>query len=248
MEICEKKIDPRSKLVIVLCISTAAVLMQNVYILSAVLLLTMAVSILFGSNPIKMIVKIKRLLWVIIAIAIVQSIFSPTGKDIISFRMIPILTTGGVVKGMEFVLRMMIVVISASIITTSSAREIIQGLVQWKIPYQIAFMAFIGIRFLPILTEEIKDTMTAIQLRGIQLDKIPFGKKLTIYSYVFTPVIAGTITKAKKLSTALETKAFGAYPYRTSYRTLEMTGLDYVMITTSLCVTAAAIILYICFF
>jgi energy-coupling factor transport system permease protein len=42
-----------------------------------------------------------------------------------------------------------------------------------RIPYEIAFMVSVAIRFLPLLTDEIKNVVTAVQLRGIELDKIP---------------------------------------------------------------------------
>lgn len=242
--IYEKKVDPRVKLITVFSISSMAVFIRDLYVLSAVLTITILVSAWFGANPLRAVQKLRKLMGLIIMIALMQSIFSPSGIGLIRLGLISVLTTGGLLKGIEFVLRMMIIVISASIIATSNSREMVQGLIQWKIPYEIAFMVFIGIRFLPILTEEIKDTFVAIQLRGIQLDRIPMKKKLAVYTYIFTPVIAGALIKAKKLSTALETKAFRAYPERTSYKILEMTILDYTVIAGSILIAVSIFTAY----
>lgn len=240
----QHKMDPRTKLVIVLCISTLAVVIQNIYILSAVFIATLIIAEVFRGDLFSATKKLKKIIWVVVMIAIVQSIFSPSGEILVALKSITILSTGGMIKGLEFILRMLTVVFSAVIITTSNSREIIQGLVQWKIPYEIAFMVSIGIRFLPMLTEEIKDAVTAIQLRGIPLDKIQLGKKIKIYSYIFMPVVAGTIIKAQKLSVAMEMRAFRAYPDRTSYMTLKMSHVDYIVISLSILTTLTIAVKY----
>lgn len=237
-------LDPRTKLVIVLCISTLAVIIQNVYILGAVFVATLIIAWLFKGDLFSAVKRLKKIIWVVVMIAVVQSIFSSSGDALLAFRNVTILSTGGIIKGFEFVLRMLIVVFSALIITTSNSREIIQGLVQWKTPYEIAFMVSIGIRFLPMLTEEIKDAVTAIQLRGIPLDKIPLSKKIKIYSYIFMPVVAGTIIKAQKLSIAMEMRGFRAYSHRTSYMTLEMSRVDYIVTSLSILATLTIVIMY----
>lgn len=136
-------------------------------------------------------------MYVLLAIAVIQSVFSAGGRTLIEVGELVILTTVGLQKGLEFVIRIMIIILSATIITTSNSREIVQGLVQWKLPYEIAFMVSIGIRFLPILIEEIKDSVIAIQLRGIEIEKIPLRERFRVYSYLFTPVFVSTIIRAQ---------------------------------------------------
>lgn len=243
----DRKFDPRTKLFIVLCLSSMGVIIKNIYMLFVILLISIVVSKLFACDFFSYYKKIRNLIKIIILIAVVQSIFSGAGSVLISIRGMRILTTGGILKAAEFILRMSVVIISASIITTSNYREIVQGLVQMKIPYEIAFMVSVGIRFLPLMVEEFKDAMTAIQLRGIELDKIPIKSKLKIYSYIFTPVIAGSIIKAKRLSITMETRAFRAYPNRVSYMILNMRFADYFVILITFIVTALIVGIYVCY-
>lgn len=240
----EVKFDPRTKLIIVLCISTLGILIKDIIYLTIVLLLTILLAQFFKVNLTRSFKKLKGLLYVIAVIAIVQSIFSPEGQGLFSIGRFVILSTNGLEKGLQFLLRMMIVIFSATIITTSNSREIVQGFVQWGLPYDIAFMVAIGIRFLPILTEEIKDSLTAIQLRGIEINNIPIKKRLSIYSYIFTPVLVGTISKAEKLSIAIEMRGFRAYDNRTSYLVLKMSKWDYFMILVSIVFTILYIVFY----
>lgn len=243
----EINIDPRTKLVVVLCLSTLAVFIKDLLFLSGILLVTLLISLAFKVDMLQVLRKIKRLLYVLLAIAIVQSIFSAggEGRTLIEIGKFTILTTVGLQKGLEFIIRIMIIISSATIITTSNSREIVQGLVQWKLPYEIAFMVLIGIRFLPILMDEIKDSLVAIQLRGIEIERIPWKKKFYVYSYLFTPILISTIIKAQRLSMSIEMRGFRAYETRTSYMVLRMSYVDYLVIFFSLLCTSVPMYLYI---
>lgn len=174
------------------------------------------------------------MLWLIVSLIFIQSIFIADGTSIIALGDITFLTIQGIIKGLQLVLRMLIIIISASIMGTNTSREIVQGLVQWRIPYEIAFMVSIAIRFLPMLTDEIRDVVIAIQLRGIELEKIPLRKRIKIYSYVLMPIVANTMVKARKLSTAMEMRGFGVNENRTSYHTLQMRRIDYAVIVITI--------------
>ena len=238
----EFEFDPRTKLIIVLCISTLAIVMKDIYNLIMVLILSVVIAKFFKVDLKRSFKKVKGLLYLFIGIAIIQSIFSPKGQVIISIGNFIFLTTGGLKKGLQFFSRMMIIIFSATIITTSSSREIIQGFVQWGLPYDIAFMVALGIRFLPILTEEIKDSLIAIQLRGVEINNIPIKQRINLYSYIFTPILVGTISKAEKLSTSIEMRGFRAYDDRTSYLVLKMSKWDHIVIFTSIIFTICYIV------
>ena len=232
------KFDPRTKLTVVLCISTLGIIINDIFSLIFILVLTFLIAKFFHVNIKRSFKNIKKLLYLIFIIAIIQSIFSTEGKALLFIGGFKVLSTSGLGKGIQFILRMMIIIFSAAIIGTSNSREIIQGFVQWGLPYDIAFMVALGIRFLPILTEEIKDSLIAIQLRGIEINNIPIKKRISIYSYIFTPILAGTILKAEKLSIAIEMRGFRAYDNRTSYLVLKMSKWDYLIIFISIILTA----------
>lgn len=239
-----KGLDPRSKLVLVLCLSTLGVLIQDIRVLTAVLSVSMVLSVAAGSRLFALVKKFRRILWLFVAIAIIQSIFSPSGRVLVNLGGIKLITVGGLYKGVAMVLRMSIVMVSATIMATSNYREIVQGLVQWRIPYEIAFMVSVAIRFLPLLTEEIKNVVTAVQLRGIELDKIPVRQRLKVYSYLIMPVVSGAVIKSRELATAMETRAFRAYPKRTSYMLLTMQRADYAVIIISMAVSIFTLMFY----
>ena len=227
------KLDPRTKIVIVLSLSTLSLIYDDISMLIVFLSISCLCSVLMNSNLIAILVRLKKLICVMAAIAIVQSLFTKTGNPIIKIGTFTLLTDYGIVRSLKFVLRLGIIIVSAAIITTSSSREIVQGLVQWRCPYEIAFMVSVAIRFLPIFKEEMTDMVIAIQLRGIDLKRVELKKKIKVYKYILFPIVTNSILKAKELSTAMEMRGFRAYHSRTSYMTLKMQNTDYILIAIS---------------
>lgn len=232
-----RDVDPRTKIVIVICISTLAVLIQDMYYLTAILLLSILAGQIFKSNIFFVIKKLRKMIYILVGIVIMQSLFIKDGNVLIGIYDFKIITDVGLIKGIEFFMRIFIIILSGSILATSNSREIIQGLVQWKLPYDLAFMVSIGIKFLPIFMEEMKDAMTAINLRGIDIKALKLREKVQLYSYIFTPVVVGTFTKAQKLSMSIEARAFRAYDTRTSILTLKLKNKDYIFMFISILIS-----------
>lgn len=237
------KLDPRTKLTIVLVLSTLALIYDDIIRLALILISSTVIAIVMNSKFIPILIRIKKVISVMLAIAIVQSIFTKSGVPLIRFKDVILLTDYGLIKSMEFIIRLAIIIVSAAIITTSSFREIIQGLVQWHCPYEIAFMTSLAIRFLPIFKDEMTDMITAIQLRGIDLKKVRLKEKLKVYKYILIPIIVNSVLKAKELSAAMEMRGFRAYPYRTSYKLLKMRKTDILII--GICFASLFMIIFI---
>ena len=182
-----KDIDPRTKLIQVLILSTLALIYNKLSLLSLILFAAIVIACLNKINLISILIRFKKLVKMIIIIALVQSLLTKTGNPILKIGNFTLLTDYGLVKSLEFILRLGIIIVSAAIITTSSSREIIQGLIQWHCPYEIAFMVSVAIRFLPIFKEEMTDMITAIQLRGIDLHKVKLNKKIQVYNTYLHP-------------------------------------------------------------
>ena len=176
--------DPRAKLTAVIVLSTLAILIQDIVYLLILSLLSLVFLSYLDVNIFELYPRIKRFVPLFFALLIIQSIFSPSGTVLISVGGLDIITSGGIIKGVCVILRIFTVMSSARILATSSADDIILSLVKLKIPYEIAFMVLLAIRFLPIFIEEFNDAMTAIQLRGVEIESVPFGQKLHIYMYI----------------------------------------------------------------
>ncbi len=236
------EIDPRTKMFIVACLSTAGILVTDNVTLCVILLATLAFGLCFRAKPFTLMIRFRRLAFLVIAVAVIQSIFMPSGEVLIAIGPLPLMTVGGLGMAAGFLLRIMIVMSSAAVLTTSNYRDIIQGMVQLKLPYEIAFMASMGIRFLPMLREQFLETMTAIQLRGIDIQRIGFRDKLGTYMYLLSPVVISTMLKSRSITLSIESRGFRMFAVRTSHRTLKLKPVDWGIMMLALSATLIIIL------
>ena len=236
--------DPRVMLLMAACFSTMGVLIETVWLLAAVFTAVVLFSMALRADMMILIRRLRGLLLFIVVIAFIQSIFNPTGETLVRIGDVNVVTTGGLLMAAGTLLRIGTVIASASVFTLTTSRCMIQGMVQLKLPYEFAFMASVALRFLPVFTEEFRDAVTAIQLRGVDLKKIRLREKLGIYAAIITPTIYGAVDKAQKLSYAMELRAFRAYPKRTSRFVLHMGTADYVYMIVIPLISAGILTFY----
>lgn len=236
--------DPRAMLLIAACFSTMGVLVEATWLLACVLAAAVLCAAALRAPLPALLKRFRGLVRLVLGIALLQSVFGAQGKALLSVGGFAILTEGGARMAANTFLRIGTVVASASIFTLTTSRAMIQGLIQFGVPYELAFMASVALRFLPVFSEEFRDTVTAIQLRGVDLKKVPIREKIKIYGKVLMPVVYGAVDRAQKLSYAMELRAFRVYPTRTSRTTLKLSRSDWVWIAASPALTAAVLSVY----
>ncbi|MDD2480816.1 MAG: energy-coupling factor transporter transmembrane component T [Lutispora sp.] len=231
-----KKFDPRTRIIIVFLISSAALMIRQLAPLLSLLLLTLILCKLFSIPLLGSIKKLKKLWYFFFVLALVQSIFTSGGETLVSIGSFRLLTTLGLQSGISIITRMSIIIYSALIIASAPPLEIVYGLIAMKLPYEIAFMVLLAMKFLPLIKEEFSDSIIAVQLAGADLDKIPMKRKLSLYTYILTPSVIKALHRARYISLSMECRGFRAYPSRTNYCKLKMKRADYMaMLATAVC-------------
>ncbi len=232
------KLDPRTKLVIIICITTLALIYNTPGRLLLLFALTITLILLFRIDLAGIWNSLKKLLPLLLTLFLVQVIFLRSGPALVSVGSAPLITSNGLAAGTSVMLRLGIVCFAAVLLASSTnSRDFVLGLAQWKIPYEIAFMVSVAIRFLPVLREEMSNIITAVQLRGVELKRVPWPGKIKLYCSLFFPLVYGTILKAQQLSLAMEARCFRIYPQRTYLRQLRLTCLDYCVMVFSVIAT-----------
>lgn len=236
------KLDPRVKLASVIFVTTISIIKEDILTLILTLFLSIIVSIIVKSNIIRRIMVMKRLFLTFLGIFLIQCIFNRGGDPILIIGGYAIIYEQGFVMGIGFILRMSIILICGGILLTSSSRDMIQGLVQMKVPYELAFMVTIAIGFIPLLGEEIKNTLIALNLRGINISSLPFRARIKGIGNLFIPTVVNTLERSKELSLSLEFRSFRLNRHRSSYYTLVLIWRDYLMLVS---VGIISILIYI---
>ena len=206
------RLDPRTRIVMVISISTAAMIVKDLLLLTGILLFAVITLIAGGVELKKQLHQARAVLGMIFFLFILQSFFAWIGGSLLE---------GALLAGM-LSLRLLIIVVSALIIMTGEPRDYLLGMVQWKMPYEIAYMVLIGLHFFPILKEEALDVYYSIQLRGTEMKKTSLRKKLAVYLKISLPVLAGAMARAKDVSISMEARCFRIKPKRTYMRKLKL--------------------------
>ena len=237
-------IDPRTRLVLVFSLTSAALVFNRISFLLPLLGLSILLSLLLGRGQLGLLKRLRWLLTVFVMIALLQSLFHSGGESLLQLGGVTIITKEGLLGGVCFLCRFSVIVTSSTILVASGMRRIIQGLIQLKLPYELAFMTMISLQFIPMLGREMSNSLVAIQLRGVEFKALAFRQKVQVFTYLFMPVIVGIIVKARELSTAMEMRAFRAYNKRTSYIRLRLHAWDFCIMACAIVALAGSLYLY----
>jgi len=223
--------DPRVVFALVFFFSTFGIIIRtDVFAMFALLVVSVIFAGILGVRLLQIFSRLKRLMQIMLLVTVMRSFFAPSGMVFFAIGDVPILTSGGIAMGVLVALRFIIFIIGAATLTVYPARALIQAMVQMRMPYEIAYMVSIGLRFVPQFAEELKDALTALQLRGVVIEELKLRKRLSIYSYLLLPALVSSLQQAKELAMSMEMRAFRAMRERTSYFTLKLAGRDVAML------------------
>ncbi|WHH61731.1 energy-coupling factor transporter transmembrane component T [Petroclostridium sp. X23] len=186
---------------------------------------------------------LKPFLYMMLVLFIIQCVFVREGRVLLAAGQVPLMTEKGMLTGAGVVLRIVVLVAAALLLSTFSSRDFILGLVQWKVPYELAFMVSGAIRFLPLFRDEMVNVVTAVQLRGVELKKVALRKRIEMCRCLLFPVVYGTMLKAQQMAVAMETRGFRIYPRRTCMRRLKFCFADYAVMFLSAAATLTLMVM-----
>lgn len=238
------KRDPRVKFFFVLILTTLIIFYRDPWVQIGVTGLTLILSRCFGVDLMVVLKRLRHFLVLLIGILVIQSLFRSEGQVLIGLGNVRLLTDTGVLLAVGYLCRVLVIIYSGALIGTSSLRQNLQGLTQLGIPYELALMTGVGIRFLPMLMEEVNNAYMAMELRGVDVNGLPLRKRINLVSQLFIPIIYGTIVRAQKLSESIEARGFVIGKKRTSYYHLKMVAKDWWMIAGATSLTALFLAFY----
>src|SRR5690554_348602 len=234
--------DPRTLLFVVAMISSISVLTKHLTIQIILFVIVGLLYKVFNLSAITVIKKIRKMIPILIFVAIAQSIFVE-GEAILSVYSYSLITYEGLIAGLMTFFRLLIIIASAMLFTLTNEKDMIVALTMLKVPYEIGMMSMIGLRFLPNFYLEFSLCMESFELKGISFKEQSFNKKIKLIQLFVTPVLIRTILKAKRLAMSMDLKGFKAYPTKTSIRKLKFTTMDGLLM--SLFVVVLFVLMYL---
>lgn len=198
--------------------------------------------------PITIIIKGLKPLFLILAITFLVHFFGTEGEEIFRFLFL-IATKEGAYKGFFYLLRILLIVLSSSLLTISTSPiEISYGLERILKPCskigfphrEFALMLTIALRFIPVLMEEFEKLYLAQKARGAGFSSRRISLRLNAWLSILIPLFHSAFERADHLATAMEIRGFSPDKERSSLRAYGFGKPDFqlllifVLLTSSL--------------
>ena len=224
----EIRLDPRTKLYMILIVSA-------IVMMSATTPLLWTVRIIMTMIPIMLLIVEKRYasalrFFVLYAFSLVLTFYFLSAESTGVFKA---LLTGycGIVA--QFLPAL---ITAWYVVRTTKIDEFMSAMQKMHVPDGITISLAVVMRFFPTIKEEYDSIRDAMKMRGISFAG---GNVMKMLEYRMIPLLFSCVNIGDELSAAAITRGLGGKEKRTSVVELKMNLLDYLLI---LCFTAATII------
>lgn len=145
--------------------------------------------------------------------------------------------------------RLLILGFSAMVfVNTTNSRDMALSLIQnFRLPYRIGYMLFLVMRYIPLFEIDLRTIQDAHRVRGIGEKTGLIGRFRDFRRYTI-PLLVMELTRARVTATAMETRAFGAYPTRTYVTELRTSRRDKIFVAVWLLFCAVLLVLGFTYF
>ncbi|MCL2654457.1 MAG: energy-coupling factor transporter transmembrane protein EcfT [Coriobacteriia bacterium] len=208
--------DARTKMALVTLLTTGAVVIAQLGALALILLLSLVAAGAYGASLPRMLRRWRAILWLLGVVALFQIAFLRTGRALLTLAGVMLVSSDGLRVAGQVSVRYLIIMAAALIMSTSSARDVTQALTRLRLPTTFVFMVIVTVQFIPRFAQLFRDSLAAMQLRGLDFRRISLIKRARAYLYLIFPVIAAALIAAQDLAIAMETRGFGAYKKRSA--------------------------------
>jgi energy-coupling factor transport system permease protein len=149
-----------------------------------------------------------------------------------------VVTSHTATRGLFMALRLLTsMTIGLLVIATTDPTLLAKGLRMLKFPISLVFMVLAGLRFIPIVTEQLFNIMDAQTIRGVKSSRLQRTKLMIL------PLFITSLRRVRMLGLASEAKGFGAGKWNNFYEEFILSNVDKVVLISILIVTLITILL-----
>ncbi len=245
------KLDPRTKLILLVFIIVFIFVSQNAIALTLVALL-IVFSMLISKIPIKMYLKnIKAILPIIIFTMIINLFYNASGDVLISFWRLTI-TTSSLYRALYMSARiLLLIIVSAELTYTTTPNDLTDAIERLFSPlrfiglknavHTLAMMMTIALRFIPTLIEETQKIMNAQKARGADLENGKLVDRIKALVPILIPLLISSVRRAYELAEAMECRCYNGGEGRVRMKQLKYKTNDFVALSVVLIISISVI-------
>jgi energy-coupling factor transport system permease protein len=240
-------LDPRTKIAILVFFSTIPLLFTDFKFIAAFILLTLPLWLTANINFRPMIgpfIAVAVFLTVIFLLNALRGPGELTNTDFFShytwyFQLGPmVVTSHTVTRGLFLAMRLAVTfTIGLLVISTTDPTFLAKGMRKLGMPIAVVFMALAGLRFIPIIMEQLFNILDAQTIRGVSSSRIQRTNLLML------PLFITSLRRTRTLGRACEAKGFGARKWNNFYEEFKMKTADMAIIVFLVALAVVSLVL-----
>jgi len=218
------KLDPRSKLLVMLTFFVYALMFLTNPALLGVVFLFVLVYAAMGRALIN-VWRAARVLLTIFTVTVIVWLLTMRGPT----KIVLWFSVEGLLRGISGGFSLVIIIITSIVfVSTTKVEELTLACIRLGLPYRGAFAMSTAIRMIPLIAGTAETILQAQKSRGLDVDTGSFMQKLKKYVPLMVPTIVSVIRGTSVFAMALESKGFGYSEQRVSYLTISYKARDYL--------------------
>ena len=224
-----KSLDVRTKICMVMLVTSLSVIYQNLIVQSVLLAASFLLVLLLAEKPEGR--KRKgpfRILRTIAIIFFAQIFFRQTGDTVLQLYFIKV-TTDGLIYAGSSTSRLLIIFMSAKVLFGVPLTEFVIAFRKWKIPYVVSFMVAMVIHLIPDFSRKVRNKMELLKIRGYAFSSMSLSGKIRIISRIVVPVVGEALSQARYRVVSLEMRGFHSSGKRTYFKDKSLSPIDYAV-------------------
>ena len=242
------KLDPRTKLILLIVIITFIFVSQNVFSLCLIAALVLF-SMLLSKVPIKMYFKnLKAVLPILIFTMVINLFYNASGEVLLSFWRLTITTTS-LYRAIYMVCRILLLILASAELTyATTPNDLTDAIEKLLYPlryiglknavHTLAMMMTIALRFIPTLIEETQKIMNAQKARGADLESGKLIERIKALIPILIPLLISSVRRAYELAEAMECRCYNGGEGKQRMKQLKYTKKDFYsfLVVTFICI------------
>jgi len=241
------RLDPRAKLICVLCYIVALFLGKGWAAYIVMFLVLAAVIGVSTITPKAILRGLKPVVFLLIFTAVLNLLYYPGEHVLLSFWIFQI-TLEGVRHAFFMVVRIMMMLCCTFLLTyttsplalTDALESLMGPLKALHVPvHELSMMMSIALRFIPTLIEETDKIMSAQRSRGADFESGGLVQRAKALLPLLVPLFVSAVRRADELATAMECRCYHGGEGRTRMKELQYRPADAAAIAAAVLLAAA---------
>ena len=254
------RLDPRTKITLVLLL-TAAMVLNISYMANSILLLLCFTLVGLSQLPLRYVLSSMRpALPVLVVLAVFQVLFlgdstlatAIPNRILVDWGVLTVSTTGIQMAYVLWVRFLVLTILTGVVTNTTPMSYLSRGIESMLRPFthiglpahELSLVGTIALRFVPILGEELETIMKAQASRGANLTaggRLTFVRTTRAVLVLIVPLFLDALRRAEELIVAMEARCYTGGRHRTQLVRLRLGRLDWLVLAATSVVTAGMI-------